>query len=185
MQLKDRIQQCIQTHQEPLQPYVVMTFNGHRYEIGDPKFKLQNNNSAKAIFGYDSPIISSCAIYDKSTKLMEISIIELSRRLKDIENRKWKYRERYFIPKEEKALYDATGSKITTIQSPTFGTVNDMTILRRIARQNFPFNVFAKALNEYSDGYIDVPQSYATIADSCAFGPWMLPMWYEKKTWQY
>ena len=185
MQLRDRIQQFIQTHQEPLQPGIVMTFNGNSYKIGNQGIKLQNYHNVQLIFGYNPPITSSCVIYDRSTKIMEISIIELSRRTQDMENCKWKYRERYFMPKEDKALYDTTGNKVTTVQSPTFGRVNATTIFLRLARQNFPYNVFAKALNEYSDGYIDVPQSYATIANRCEFGPWLLPIWYKNKVRQY
>ena len=125
MQVKDRIQQFIQTHPHPLQPSVTLEYNNQFHTIGNDN-RLINRNRSKLSLGYDIPITANCFCYDPKTKLMEVATIELSRKVKDIEYRKWEYNKRYFIPKEEKVLYCINGDKVPEAKN----------LLRRIARMN-------------------------------------------------
>lgn len=114
--------------------------------------------------------------YDEETELMECSYAAIDCHVpKKGENRRWVYAERYFIPKEEKVVYDICGNTDSYVihQSYEWKAHQGRTFLQGFTRLGCQKGTFKKEFDKLTDGKITVPPRY----DNSTHVPWILTEW--------
>ena len=115
--------------------------------------------------------------YDAETKLMECSYAMIDCHVpKKNENRRWVYAERYFIPEEEKKVYDILGNVDNYIIHNSYGNCrvgNARTFLQGFTRLGCPKNSFGDEFNNLTNGNPTVPPRYMNSINH----PWVLTEW--------
>ena len=116
MTINERIQNFINKYPEPIQHKIGLywTRAGRRNYavIGTGTPIATYGNIGRNILEYSTTgeILAMEYRYDDDLKLMEVAYIGIDGHVPNAYSRRWKYKQRYFIPKEEKMLYNADGS---------------------------------------------------------------------------
>ena len=117
--------------------------------------------------------------YDAETKLMECSYAKIDCHTpKPNDNRRWEYAERYFIPKEEKQLYDINGNEGKYTVRNSYGNYNvgvARTFLQAFNHLNIPNDTFYPAFIALTDNNPTLPPRYCE--ESYYHYSWILTEW--------
>lgn len=114
--------------------------------------------------------------YDAETELMECSYAVLSCLTpKENDCRHWKYAERYFIPKEEKQIYDINGNidSYKVHNTYEYTARNAREFLQAFTKLNCPSESFNEAFMGLTDGHPIVPPRFAGWTEH----HWILTEW--------
>lgn len=183
MTIKQRISKFCKKYPDPEQFIVELRWNRKdgpkKQDVGSGKTLLlcwSNNKLSKTV---GRPLYIQHYKYDNETKLMEVSYSVLSCNTpKEGEKRKWVYAERYFIPKEEKVLYDINGNLDRYIGHKSYGLFgNAKYFLQDFTRLDFDMEQFKEAFVALTDGHPDLPPRYT----GRQFAPWILKEWFIHK----
>ena len=123
--------------------------------------------------------------YDEETLLMECSyaVIKCNTPKPNETTREWEYAERYFIPKEEKVIYDRNGEAGLYATHDCYGsnTGYGKTFLQKYARLNGNNEMFQKAFLALTDNSPDLPLRYIGRTKH----PWIMVEWITHKPVNY
>lgn len=179
--IKERIARFCAKFPEPRQYKMELTWRRkdgyHVAEIGSGEELFFNNWSNRM---YKRSICKQVYIqhyrYDAETKLMECSysMIDCHTPKKD-ENRRWVYAERYFIPMEEKQVYDVNGNTNNYIVHASYEwrAYSARSFLQGFTRLGCPKNSFGDEFNKLTDGNPTVPPRYMNSVNYS----WILTEW--------
>lgn len=181
MTIKERINRFCEKYPEPKQPTFFLSWtNGsgkHIATLGcDEENVARYNSMITRTTG--KPLYVIHYLYDDETELMECSYAVIKCTVpKPSENRKWTYAERYFIPKEEKRIYDINGYNNGYVIHDSYGvrvTNNGKYFLQYQARLNQVSNMFETAFMALTNNHPDLPPRFENYTSH----PWIMPEWF-------
>lgn len=180
MTIKERINRFCEKYPEPKQPKFNLCWtNGsgqHVATLGcDEEQVVRYNRMITRTTG--KPLYVIHYLYDEETELMECSYAVIKCTVpKSSENRKWTYAERYFIPKEEKQIYDIYGGSNQYVIHDSYGvrnTNNKKYFLQYQSRLNKISNMFGTAFMALTNNHPDLPPRFENFATHS----WVMPEW--------
>lgn len=180
MTIKERINRFCEKYPEPKQPKfdLCWTNNSGRHiaTLGcDEENVVSYNKTITRTTG--KPLYVIHYLYDEETELMECSYAVIKCTVpKSSENRKWTYAERYFIPKEEKQIYDIYGGSNQYVIHDSYGvrnTNNKKYFLQYQSRLNKISNMFGTAFMALTNNHPDLPPRFENFATHS----WVMPEW--------
>lgn len=179
MTLKQRIDRFCEKYPEPEQFKFILYWHRkdgkHKKEIGSGT-PLYTWGTSMLTRSTGSPLYVQHYRYDEETHLMECSYTVIKCTVpKSDENRKWEYAERYFIPKEEKEVYDRNGNSgyYPVHSSGIYYAVNKKNFAQIFTRLHASSQMFKKAFMALTDNDPDVPPRYKGYT----YCPWILTEW--------
>lgn len=180
MTIKERINRFCEKYPEPKQPkfdlYWTNKGGKHVATLGcDKENVVKYNKTITRTTG--KPLYVIHYLYDAETELMECSYAVIKCTVpKSSENRKWTYAERYFIPKEEKQIYDIYGGSNQYVIHDSCGvrnTNNKKYFLQYQSRLNKISNMFGTAFMALTNNHPDLPPRFENFATHS----WIMPEW--------
>lgn len=182
MTIKERIDRFCEKYPEPRQYGIELYWNRkdgrHEQVVGgtEPLGRYYGNRIVSRAVGHD--IYIQHYRYDAETQLMECSYAVIRGNTpKPNDDRRWKYAERYFLPKEEKMLYDINGNNQRYFIHASYDhyVFNGRKFFQEFSRLIVPPNTFSEAFRELTDGNPVVPPRFEGRALNW---PWVLSEWY-------
>ena len=183
--IKQRIARFCKKYPEPRQYKIQLTWNRkdslHHQIVG------KGENLVASMYGnskiYTRTTGGNLYIqhyrYDEETELMECSYSMIHCRTpKENDERRWEYAERYFIPKEEKQIYDVKGNVGAYATHNSYGNCTESDprrFLQDFQRLNFPINSFYSEFMKLTDNKPSVPPRY--MEERSLKYPWILTEW--------
>lgn len=187
MTIAERIKAFCEKYPEPTQFGFVLTWQRkdgcHQEHIGSYDDILSFWNGRILTRNTGKPFYCAHYKYDEELELMEFSYMVINCNVpKENENRKWEYYRRYFIPKEEKQLYDINGLSdefIIITSSLGWETPSPRTFFQNFSRLNYCKSQFVEEFNKFTNYAPDLPPRF--MRGEGDYYPWVLTEWYVHK----
>lgn len=180
--IKSRIKRFCAKYPEPRQYKIKLTWNRkdgyHEAVVGSGEDLMYSGYYSSRM--YQRSVCKQMYIqhyrYDAETELMECSYAVISCLTpKENDDRRWKYAERYFIPKGEKQVYDINGNtdSYKVHASYEYNANNARYFLQGFTRLTCPKGTFNEAFMALTDSHPLVPPRFT----SSVHYPWILTEW--------
>lgn len=179
MTINERIQNFINKYPEPIQHTIGLYWK----RAGRTNRAVIGTGTPIATYGCRGNVIEYSTTnellamefrYDDDLKLMEVAYIGIDGHVPNAYPRRWKYKQRYFIPKEEKMLYNADGST-GVYWTHGYRVSNPKNFFQIVSRKVTNHEDFRNAFLALTDSKPDLPPRF--IKADGNYYHWVMSEW--------
>lgn len=187
MTLKERIDKFVKKYPEPYQFSITLRW-GRKDGIHTHTYYAKNYAKASARYYYDEsfctntgkPFLTPNFHYDEKLGLFEIAYAVFDCKVpKKDEDRRWRYLERYFIPKGEKKIYDIDGKAgryfVRRRSGYSYYTVSQSRFASEICGLPIYYKMFTDNFLSFIGNNNNAGHGRFVTSDNCY--PWIICEW--------